>query len=111
MINGNGDELDALSLLEDVAPNTAAAVLRTGEAADDECNLDEPTRHLVNIGILAALNDADGVHAEAHAAREAGVSRAEAIGAVLLALASAGTFVIWECLPAVVAAYDYDESG
>ncbi len=111
MMNDNGDEFDALSLLEEVAPKAAAAVLQTGEAVEDECNLDEPTRRLVNIGILAALNDAEGVHAEAHAAVDAGVSRAEAVGAVLLALASAGTFVVWDCLPAVVAAYDYDNGG
>jgi len=110
-MNGNGDDFDPLSLLEDVAPRCAESLTGLGEATEAECRLDEPTRHLVNLGILAALNDADGIHSEAHAAKQAGVSRVEALGAVLLALAAAGPFVIWDCLPAVVAAYDYDEDG
>lgn len=103
--------LDPLELLESVAPRTAEALVQLGDAVEAEAYLDEQTLLLCRIGIAAAMGDADGVYEYGIAAEEAAVPRDQAIGAVLVAISMAGPFALWDCLPAIMSAYDSGNGG
>jgi alkylhydroperoxidase/carboxymuconolactone decarboxylase family protein YurZ len=110
MRDDRGD-MDPLELLESVAPRTAAALSQLGDAVEAEAYLDEQTLLVCRIAIAAAMGDAEGVYEWGIAAEEAGVSRDRAIGAVLVAVSMAGPLVVWDCLPAIVSAYDSENGG
>lgn len=67
--------------------------------------LDDKTRELAYLAVLAALRIESGVPFHVHCAKQAGASREEVISAVLLGLPAAGNAVT-QVLPAAVATYD-----
>ena len=69
--------------------------------------LDDKTRALAYLAVLAALRMESGVPFHVHSAKQAGVSREEVFSAVLVGLPAAG-HAVTQVLPAAVAAYDAD---
>lgn len=67
--------------------------------------LDEKTRALAYLAVLAALQRESGVPFHVKVARDAGASREEVLSAVLVGLPAAG-HAVTQALPAAVAAYD-----
>ena len=67
--------------------------------------LDDKTRELAYLAVLAAQGLESGVPFHTQSAKGAGASREEVISAVLLGLPAAGN-VVTQALPAAVAAYD-----
>ncbi len=67
--------------------------------------LDKKTSALAYLAVLAALRLESGVPFHVQAARQAGASREEVIGAILVGLPAAGHSVT-QVLPAALAAYD-----
>jgi AhpD family alkylhydroperoxidase len=69
--------------------------------------LDNKTRELAYLAVLAALRIESGVPFHVQSAKQAGASREEIISAVLVGLPAAG-HVVTQVLPAAVAAYEDD---
>ncbi len=67
--------------------------------------LDDKTRELAYLAVLAALRIESGVPFHVQSAKQAGASREEVISAILVGLPAAG-HVVTQVLPAAVAAYD-----
>jgi len=67
--------------------------------------LDDKTRELAYLAVLAALRIESGVPFHVQSAKKAGASREEVISAILVGLPAAG-HVVTQVLPAAVAAYD-----
>ena len=79
----------------------AALVQRLGEASA----LDKKTQALAYLAVLAALGRDSGIPFHVELARQAGASREEVIGAILIGLPAAGHGVT-QVLPTAVVAYD-----
>ena len=69
--------------------------------------LDDKTRELTYLAVLAALQRESGVPFHVQSAKQAGASREEVISAILVGLPAAG-HAVTQVLPAAVAAYDDD---
>jgi alkylhydroperoxidase/carboxymuconolactone decarboxylase family protein YurZ len=67
--------------------------------------LDEKTRALAYLAVLAALRIESGVPFHVQSAKQAGASREEVISAILVGLPAAG-HVVTQVLPAAVESYD-----
>jgi len=67
--------------------------------------LDDKTRVLAYLAVLAALRLESGIPFHVRAAKAAGATREEVIGAILVGLTAAG-HVVTQVLPAALAAYD-----
>jgi alkylhydroperoxidase/carboxymuconolactone decarboxylase family protein YurZ len=67
--------------------------------------LDDKTRELAYLAVLAALRMESGIPFHVQSAKGAGASREEVISAILVGLPAAG-HVVTQVLPAAVAAYD-----
>jgi alkylhydroperoxidase/carboxymuconolactone decarboxylase family protein YurZ len=67
--------------------------------------LDDKTRELAYLAVLAALRLESGVPFHVQSAKAVGASREEVISAILVGLPAAGN-VVTQVLPAAVAAYD-----
>jgi alkylhydroperoxidase/carboxymuconolactone decarboxylase family protein YurZ len=72
---------------------------------DQACALDQKTREIAYIAILAALRMESGIPFHVRAARALGVSRSEIISAILVGLPAAGNAAT-QVLPSALAAYD-----
>jgi len=87
------------------APAHAKAWMAAVEALDGASALDNKTSHLAYLAVLAALRLESGVPFHVLLAKQAGASRAEIIGAILVGLPAAGNAVT-SSLPAALAAFD-----
>ena len=87
------------------ASDHAKAWMEMVKGLGEACALDEKTRELAYLAVLAALRAESGVPFHVRRAKEAGASRREVISAVLVGLPAAGHGVT-QSLPAAVAAYD-----
>ena len=67
--------------------------------------LDNKTRELAYLAVLAALRMESGVPFHVQSAKQAGASREEVISAILVGLPAAG-HVVTQVLPAAVESYD-----
>jgi alkylhydroperoxidase/carboxymuconolactone decarboxylase family protein YurZ len=67
--------------------------------------LDQKTKHLAYLAVLAALRLESGIPLHARLAKQAGASRDEMISAILVGLPAAGNGVT-QVLPAAIAAFD-----
>lgn len=83
----------------------ARAWLAAPEALGAATALDAKTEHLAHLTVLAALRLVSGVPFHVGLAKQAGASRNEIIGTILLGLPAAGNAVT-ESLPVALAAYD-----
>jgi alkylhydroperoxidase/carboxymuconolactone decarboxylase family protein YurZ len=68
--------------------------------------LDPKTKQLVNIAIQTAVRNSRGVRFHAMMAKQAGASRAEVLGAVVMSLHLAGLAVVLDSLPSAVDGFD-----
>ena len=87
------------------APQHAQAWGEVVEQLGGASALDEKTRALAYLAVLAALRIESGVPFHVRSAKQAGASREEVISAILLGLPAAGNTVT-QALPAAVAVYD-----
>jgi alkylhydroperoxidase/carboxymuconolactone decarboxylase family protein YurZ len=71
--------------------------------------LDDKTRELAYLAVLATLRIESGVPFHVQSAKQAGASREEVISAILVGLPAAG-HVVTQVLPAAITAYDAEET-
>lgn len=87
------------------APAHAHAWSMAIGALDAACALDNKTKHLAYLAVLAALRLQEGVPFHVGLARGAGATREEIISAILVGLPAAGNGVV-HALPQALAAFD-----
>lgn len=87
------------------APRTAAAFGGLVETLAAESALDEKTRHLAYVAVLAATGRTGGIAFHAGLARQAGATHAELVSAALVGMPAVGLGVL-DALPAVSATAD-----
>ena len=89
------------------APQHAQAWGKMVQELSQASALDEKTRGLAYLAVLAAMRLESGIPFHVHSLKEMGVTRAEVISAILIGLPAAG-HVVTQALPAAIAAYDAD---
>lgn len=87
------------------APEFAQAWGSMVQALAEASALDDKTRSLAYLSVLAALNRVSGVAFHVVSLKEMGASREEVISAILVGLPAAGS-VVTQSLPAALQAYD-----
>jgi alkylhydroperoxidase/carboxymuconolactone decarboxylase family protein YurZ len=87
------------------APALAKAWMGAVESLAAANALDDKTRHLAYLAVLAALRLESGVPFHVQLAKNAGASREEVMSAILIGLPAAGNAVI-QSLQSALAAYD-----
>jgi alkylhydroperoxidase/carboxymuconolactone decarboxylase family protein YurZ len=75
------------------------------EAQRAATGLDAKTKQLINIAVQTAIRNPRGVKFHAIMAREAGASRSEVLGAVVMNLHLAGLAVVLDALPSAIEGY------
>ena len=95
----------AFQMFQSEAPQHAHAWMQLVQSLSEASALDEKTKGLAYLAVLAALRLESGVPFHVQMVKKAGASRDEVISAVLLGLASAGHKVT-QALPAAIDAYD-----
>jgi alkylhydroperoxidase/carboxymuconolactone decarboxylase family protein YurZ len=96
---------DAFRTFVSEAPEHAKAWLGAVGGLDHVSQLDPKTEKLAYLAVLAAMRLTSGIAFHVHEAKQAGASRPEVIGAVLVGLPAAGNGVI-ESLPVALEAFD-----
>lgn len=89
------------------APEQAEAWMTAVRALAKASPLDGKTAELAYLAVLAAMRMESGVPFHVQMAKQAGATRQEVIGAILVGLPAAGLGVT-AALPAALAAYDAD---
>jgi len=87
------------------APAESQAWMRMVKELNEASPLDEKTKGLAYIAVLASLRMTSGIPFHVLGAKRAGASRQEVIGAILVGLPAAGHGVT-QSLPDALAAYD-----
>lgn len=87
------------------APDFAHAWGTAVQALAKASALDEKTRELAYLAVLAALNRTTGIPFHVSSLKAHGASREEVISAILVGLPAAGQ-VVTQSLPAAIQAYD-----
>ena len=86
------------------AAGHAGPWMQAVQGLDKASTLDDKTKELAYLAVLAALRMESGVPFHVRSARQAGASREEVISAILVGLPAAGQVVV-QVLPAALAAY------
>jgi alkylhydroperoxidase/carboxymuconolactone decarboxylase family protein YurZ len=89
------------------APQHAQAWGAMVQGLASASTLEDKTRSLAYLAVLAALRMESGVPFHVKSAKQAGASREEVISAILVGLPAAG-HAVTQVLPAAVSAYDDD---
>lgn len=104
-----GDQKSLMSkaffTFQNEAPQHAQAWMNCVQGLATATALDDKTRELAYIAVLAVLRLESGIPFHVQAAKKAGAKRDEVIGAILLGLTPAGHSVT-QVLPAAIEAYD-----
>lgn len=104
-----GDEKSLISkaffAFQNEAPQHAQAWMNCVQSLAAASALDEKTRELAYIAVLAVLRLESGIPFHVQAAKKAGAKRDEVISAILLGLTPAGHSVT-QVLPEALEAYD-----
>ncbi len=95
----------AFFAFQNEAPQHAQAWMTCVKGLAAASSLDEKTRELAYIAILAVLRNESGIPFHVQAAKKAGAKKDEVISAILLGLTPAGHSVT-QVLPAAIEAYD-----
>ena len=95
----------AFQMFQGEAPQHASAWMELVQGLSGASALDEKTRGLAYLAVLAALRLESGIPFHVQMVKKAGASRDEVISAVLLGLAPAGHSVT-QVLPAAIEAFD-----
>lgn len=96
---------DAFQAFMKEGPQHAQAWMSAVQGLSKASALDEKTRALAYLAVLAALRLESGVPFHVVHAKEVGASREEIISAILVGLPAAG-HVVTQVLPAALRAYD-----
>jgi alkylhydroperoxidase/carboxymuconolactone decarboxylase family protein YurZ len=99
---------NAFQLFMTEAPEFARAWGSTVQALSQASALDDKTRELAYLAVLAALNRTSGIPFHVAALKEKGATREEVISAILVGLPAAG-HVVTQSWPAAIEAYDAGE--
>lgn len=99
------------AVLREEAPQAAQAYSDLIAAVCASGGLDDKTRQLIYIGIKASQGDAGAVAAHVPMAKQAGASREELLGALLMTLTVSGVTGITHCLVPALEAYDKAMKG
>ncbi len=89
------------------APRHAQAWGKVVQELSQASALDEKTRGLAYLAVLAALRLESGIPFHVHSLKEMGATRDEVISAILVGLPAVG-HAVTQALPAAIAAYDAD---
>jgi len=95
----------AFQVFQSQAPEHAGAWMQLVQNLAGASALDEKTRALAYLAVLAVLRLESGIPFHVQMAKKAGATRDEVISAILRGLAPAGHLVT-QALPAAVAAFD-----
>lgn len=95
----------AFQMFQSEAPQQASAWMQLVQNLAGASALDEKTRELAYLAVLAVLRLESGIPFHVQMAKKAGAVRDEVISAVLLGLAPAGHSVT-QVLPAAIEAFD-----
>jgi alkylhydroperoxidase/carboxymuconolactone decarboxylase family protein YurZ len=96
---------NAFKLFMSDAPEFAQAWGSAVQALAQASALDDKSRELAYLAVLAALNRTSGIPFHVASLKERGATREEVISAVLVGLPAAG-HVVTQSLPAAIEAYD-----
>ncbi len=96
---------NAFTVFSNEAPDFAAAWMKLVRGLAEANVLDNKTKNIAYIAVLAALNRINGIPFHVNMAKDAGVTKEEIISAVLVGLAPAG-HVVTEVLPAAIEAFN-----
>jgi alkylhydroperoxidase/carboxymuconolactone decarboxylase family protein YurZ len=96
---------DAFRVFMTDAPEHAQAWGQVVQSLGKASALDEKTKTLAYLAVLAVLRNRNGIPFHVQAAKQAGASREEVISAILIGLPAAGHSVT-EVLPAALATFD-----
>jgi alkylhydroperoxidase/carboxymuconolactone decarboxylase family protein YurZ len=96
---------DAFQAFLREAPEHSRAWMEAVKKLDAANALDEKTKAIAYLSVLAATGLTSGIPFHAQHAKSLGATKSELIGAVLVGLPAAGNRVI-QALPAVLQAYD-----
>jgi alkylhydroperoxidase/carboxymuconolactone decarboxylase family protein YurZ len=101
------DELmsDAFHVFMREAPRHAQAWMAAARSLDGASALDDKTKSLTYLAVLAALGLESGIPFHVAHAKDAGATREEVISAILVGLPAAGNRVT-RVLPAAIRVYD-----
>jgi len=89
-------------LFQEEFPELAASFNDLVEAQKSQEGLDSKTKQLVNIAILTAHQNLDGVKLHAFIAKNGGATFDEITGGVVLNLHHSGLTSVLKCLPTVI---------
>jgi AhpD family alkylhydroperoxidase len=96
---------ESFRAFRDEAPEHAEAWMSAVQGLDRASALDDKTKHLAYLAVLAALGRESGISFHVHLARQVGASREEIISAILVGLPAAG-HVVTQSLPSAIAQLD-----
>lgn len=98
---------NAFKVFMSEAPNFAKAWGTAIQALASASELDDKTRDLAYLSVLAALNRTSGIPFHVKSLKERGVTRGEIISAILVGLPAAGQ-VVTQSLPAAIEAFEVE---
>lgn len=93
-------------LFQEEFPEIAASFNELVEAQKSQAGLDPKTKQLVNIAILTAHKNLEGVKLHAFMAKNEGATREEITGAVVLNLHQSGLSSVLQCLPEAIKGFE-----
>lgn len=100
--------MNPLEIFKQEAPEVASAFDGLIESLKATDGLDAKTKHLIYIGIKAALGDTTAVYYHVPMAKKLGASRGEIRDAILITLTVCGLKGVASCLPLAMEVYDKD---
>ena len=95
-----------IELLQEEVPAVCAAFFGMGDTLQRDGGLDEKTFQLIYLAIKASVAEVGAVIAHAGYAKQAGATREEIRGAVLITMMTNGSHGVSSCLAAALDAYD-----
>jgi alkylhydroperoxidase/carboxymuconolactone decarboxylase family protein YurZ len=98
---------NAFQLFMSEAPEFAQAWGAMVQSLAQASALDDKTRDLAYLAVLATLNRTSGISFHVKSLKQRGVSKAEVVSAILVGLPAAG-HVVTQALPAAIEAFDAD---
>jgi alkylhydroperoxidase/carboxymuconolactone decarboxylase family protein YurZ len=107
MTNESNLVSSAFELFMSDAPEFAQAWGGAVRALAKASALEDKTRELAHLAVLAALNRVSGIPFHVASLKKRGATREEVISAILVGLPAAG-HVVTQALPAAIEAYDAD---
>ncbi|WP_321507274.1 carboxymuconolactone decarboxylase family protein [uncultured Methanoregula sp.] len=100
------DKKTAFDVFQKECPELAERFNNLVEVQRTLNGLDAKTKQLINIAIQTSTRNAEGVRMHAFMAHEAGATKEEIVGAVVMNLHLTGLVTVLDCLPAALDGLD-----